>query len=261
MEITLEANPCVVDASRFRDYRRCGVNRISVGAQTFDADLLRFLGRVHSADETRQALSSIREAGFDNFSLDLIYGIPGQTVDGVSQDLSQALACEPPHLSAYNLTIEEGMPFHARYHEGLLKPLDEEVEIEMAERIQQTLAQSRLERYEISNYARPGLDSRHNVNYWEGGDYLGAGAHSHHRMPGDPLGERWKNERSPTGYMRRTDETRNAVTERERPELSQAMGEHLFTGLQMIGGVLVPAFKGRFGTKPEVAFPEIARGS
>ena len=99
IEITLEANPGAVDASRFRDYRRCGVNRISVGAQTFDADLLRFLGRVHSADETRQALSSIREAGFDNFSLDLIYGIPGQTVDGVSQDLSQALACEPPHLS------------------------------------------------------------------------------------------------------------------------------------------------------------------
>ena len=88
MEITLEANPGAVDAGRFRDYRRCGVNRISVGAQTFDADLLRFLGRVHSADETSQALNSIREAGFDNFSLDLIYGIPGQTVDGVSRDLS-----------------------------------------------------------------------------------------------------------------------------------------------------------------------------
>ena len=200
MEITLEANPGAVDASRFRDYRRCGVNRISVGAQTFDADLLRFLGRVHSADETRQALNSIREAGFDNFSLDLIYGIPGQTVDGVSRDLSQALACEPPHLSAYNLTIEEGTPFHARYRQGLLKPLDEEVEIEMAERVQHALVRAGLERYEISNYARPGLESRHNVNYWEGGDYLGigAGAHSHHRKPEDPLGERWQNERLPT---------------------------------------------------------------
>ena len=133
----------------------CGGNRISVGAQTFDADLLRFLGRVHSADETRQALSSIREAGFDNFSLDLIHGIPGQTVDGVSQDLSRALECEPPHLSAYNLTIEEGTPFHARYRQGLLKPLDEEVETEMADRIQRTLAQAGLERYEVSNYARP----------------------------------------------------------------------------------------------------------
>ena len=258
-EITLEANPGVVDAGRFRDYRRCGVNRISVGAQSFDPKLLQFLGRVHSAEETRQALRSVRKAGFDNFSLDLIYGIPGQTLDGVSHDLSQALANEPPHLSAYNLTIEEGTPFHARYRQGLLHPLDEEVEIEMAGRIQSTLADAGLDRYEISNYARPGLESRHNVNYWDGGDYLGigAGAHSHHRKPEDPLGERWQNERLPTGYIRRAGEAGDAVTERERPELLQAMGEHLFTGLRMIGGVSVPGFSQRFGTKPENAFPEI----
>ena len=260
MEITLEANPGAVDAGRFRDYRRCGVNRISIGAQSFDAKLLQFLGRVHSAEETLRALKSVRAAGFDNFSLDLIYGIPGQTVDGVGLDLSQALECEPPHLSAYNLTIEEGTPFHARYRQGLLHPLDEEVEIEMADRIQRTLAQAGLKRYEISNYARPGLESRHNVNYWEGGDYvgIGAGAHSHHRKPEDPLGERWQNERSPTGYMRRAGETGDAVTERERPELRQAMGEHLFTGLRMIGGVSVPGFCRRFGTRPEDAFPEVA---
>ncbi len=259
-EITLEANPGAVDAGRFRDYRRCGVNRISIGAQTFDAELLRFLGRVHGAEETRQALTSVREAGFDNFSLDLIYGIPGQTVDGVSRDLSQALESEPPHLSAYNLTIEEGTPFHARYRQGLLHPLDEDVEIGMAERIQRTLAQAGLDRYEISNYARTGFESQHNVNYWEGGDYLGvgAGAHSHHRGPSDPLGERWHNERSPAVYMRRTEEAGHAVAEHERPECRQAMAEHLFTGLRMIGGVSVPAFRRRFGTKPENAFPEIA---
>ncbi len=260
-EITLEANPGVVDAGRFRDYRACGVNRISVGAQSFDPKLLQFLGRVHSAEETRQALRSVRKAGFDNFSLDLIYGIPGQTIDGVRHDLTQALENEPPHLSAYNLTIEEGTPFHARYRQGLLKPLDEEVEIEMADRIQNTLADAGLERYEISNYARPGLESRHNVNYWEGGDYLGigAGAHSHHRKPEDPLGERWQNERLPTGYMRRSDEAGHAVTESERPELRQAMAECLFTGLRMIAGVSVPEFERRFGTRPEPAFPEIAK--
>ncbi len=259
-EITLEANPGVVDAGRFRDYRSCGVNRISIGAQSFDPELLRFLGRVHSADETRQALGGICEAGFDNFSLDLIYGIPGQTVDGVSRDLSQALAYEPPHVSAYNLTIEEGTPFHARYRRGLLKPLDEEVEIEMAERIQCTLANAGLERYEISNYARADLKSRHNLNYWEGGDYLGigAGAHSYHRRPEDPLGERWWNERLPTGYMRLASEAGHAVTERERPELRQAMAESLFTGLRMIGGVSVPAFRQRFAANPANAFPEIA---
>ncbi len=259
-EITLEANPGAVDASRFRDYRTCGVNRISVGAQSFDAELLRFLGRVHSADETRQALGCVRDAGFDNFSLDLIYGIPGQTVDGVSRDLSQALEHEPPHLSAYNLTIEEGTPFHARYRQGLLHPLDEEAEIEMAALIQRTLEQAGLERYEISNYARPGRESRHNVNYWEGGDYLGigAGAHSYHRKPENTLGERWQNERSPAGYMRLANEAGHAVIERERPELRQAMAEHLFTGLRMIGGVSAPSFCRRFGTKPEDAFPDIA---
>ena len=190
-------------------------------------------------------LGSVRKAGFDNFSLDLIYGIPGQTLDGVSHDLSQALANEPPHLSAYNLTIEEGTPFHARYRQGLLKPLDEEVEIEMAARIQNTLADAGLERYEISNYARPGLESRHNVNYWDGGDYLGigAGAHSHHRKPEDPLGERWQNERLPTGYMRLAGEAGHAVTERRAPGIAAGLwAETLFTELRMIAGMSVEGF-------------------
>ncbi len=259
-EITLEANPGVVDAGRFRDYRASGVNRISIGAQSFDPHLLKFLGRVHSAGETRAALCAIPKAGFDNFSLDLIYGIPGQTVDGVSRDLSAALAYDPPHLSAYNLTIEEGTPFHTRYRQGLLRPLDEELEIEMAERIQHTLAHAGLERYEISNHARPGLESRHNINYWNSGDYLGigAGAHSHHRRPNDPLGERWQNERLPAGYMRLASEAGHAVTEREQPELRQAMAECLFTGLRMISGVSMPEFERRFGATPESAFPAMA---
>ena len=171
----------------------------------------------------------------------------------------EALAYDPPHLSAYNLTIEEGTPFHARYRQGLLKTLDEDVEVEMAERIQHTLARAGLDRYEISNYARPDLESRHNLNYWQGGDYLGlgAGAHSHHRRPDDPLGERWQNERLPTAYIRLANEAGHAVTERERPALRQAMAECLFTGLRMMSGVPIPDFERRFGTRPEIAFPEI----
>jgi oxygen-independent coproporphyrinogen-3 oxidase len=258
-EITLEANPGAVDSSRFRDYRRYGVNRISLGAQTFDTALLRFLGRVHSPEETCNALDSIREAGFDNFSLDLIYGIPGQTIDDVSCDLSQALGHEPTHLSAYNLTFEEGTPFHARYRQGSLKPLDEDIEIRMVNHIQRTLVDAGLERYEISNYARAGRESRHNVTYWEGGNYLGigAGAHSHRRKADDPLGERWQNERSPTGYMHRTSKSGEAVTERERPAPRQAMAESLFTGLRMIGGVLIPRFHQRFGKRPQEVFGDI----
>ena len=258
-EVTLEANPGAADAGRFRDYRGSGVNRISIGAQTFDAGLLRFLGRSHGAAETRRALEGVRDAGFDNFSLDLIYAVPGQTVDGLGRDLSLALESRPPHLSAYNLTIEEGTPFHARYRQGRLRPLDEETEVEMADLVDRTLTRAGLRRYEISNYARPGFESRHNVNYWQGGDYLGvgAGAHSHHRRPADPLGERWENERSPAAYMRRTREHGHAVTRRERPGPRQAMAEHLFTGLRMIEGVALPAFRRRFGTTPRVAFPAV----
>jgi len=258
-EVTLEANPGTVDAGHFRDYHRCGVNRISIGAQTFNARLLKFLGRVHCAQETHQAVRTVRAAGFDNFSLDLIFAMPGQSTDDVRHDLTEALKNEPPHLSAYNLTIEEGTPFYAQHLKGRLNPLDEDTEIEMADEVASTLSNAGLERYEISNYARPGFESRHNVNYWAGGDYLGigAGAHSFNRGLNDPGGIRAQNERIPARYMDRIQRTDNAVSEEERPTIRQAMGEHLFTGLRLLRGISIPAFEERFGTTPHDAFPKV----
>jgi oxygen-independent coproporphyrinogen-3 oxidase len=178
-EITLEANPGTVDQENFSGYREAGVNRISVGVQSFQPRLLKFLGRAHSADDARRALKVIKDTGFENFSFDLMYANPGQTLAELEADLDTALNFQSPHLSAYNLTFEEGTPFHHEYRAGKLRPLSEDEEIAMAELIESKLARAGLDRYEISNYARPGRQSRHNVNYWRGGDYLGVGAGAH----------------------------------------------------------------------------------
>ena len=183
-EITLEANPGTVDRDHFFGYRAAGVNRISVGVQSFQPRLLKFLGRIHSADEARNALEVVRRAGFDNFSLDLIYANPNQTLRELEADIDAALEFQPPHLSAYNLTFEEGTPFHHEYRCGRLTSLTEDEEIAMAEMIEAKFRAAGLLRYEISNYARPGCHSRHNVNYWHSGDYLGIGAGAHSYIRG-----------------------------------------------------------------------------
>ncbi len=258
IEITLEANPGTVDSSHFSGYRACGVNRISLGAQSFKPDLLKFLGRVHSADETRQALEIVLRAGFENFNVDLIYAVPGQSLADLKADLEEALSFRPPHLSAYNLTIEEGTPFHREYHQGRIRSLPEDEEIAMAELVEERLARAGLERYEISNYARPGCHSRHNVNYWQGGDYLGigAGAHSYKRANG-ALGRRWQNEKNPGGYMARIQKGGNAVVASEQNDSAKAAAEFMFLGLRMTRGVSAREFARRFGKEPAEFYPRI----
>jgi oxygen-independent coproporphyrinogen-3 oxidase len=260
-EITLEANPGTVDRKNFFGYRDAGVNRISVGVQSFQPRLLKFLGRVHSAHEARKALEVVREAGFDNFSFDLIYANPTQTLKELEADLDEALAFQPPHLSAYNLTFEEGTPFHHEYRSGRLQSLAEEEEIAMAELIEQKLGAAGLARYEISNYSRPGLYSRHNVNYWRGGDYLGlgAGAHSYKKTNAEGVfGRRWSNEKNPGRYMERIDAAAEAVTDRENLERMKAAGEFMFLGLRMTEGISIDAFRSRFGNEPGELFPRVA---
>jgi len=258
IEITLEANPGTADNSRFSGYRAGGVNRISIGAQSFRPDLLKFLGRVHSAGETRQALEMVRRAGFDNFNLDLIYAVPGESLADLKADLEEALSFCPPHLSAYNLTIEEGTPFHREHRQGRIRGLPEEDEIAMAELIEEGLAHAGLERYEISNYARPGCQSRHNVNYWQGGDYLGigAGAHSYKRDDG-ASGCRWQNEKNPGNYMEKIRKEGSAVVGRERSDLTKAAAEFMFLGLRMTRGVSAREFARRFGKRPAEFYPQI----
>jgi oxygen-independent coproporphyrinogen III oxidase len=260
-EITLEANPGTVDVANFFGYRAAGVNRISVGVQSFNSRLLKFLGRAHSAEEAEKALTIVKDAAFDNFSLDLIYANPGQTLRDLEEDLDTALSFKSPHLSAYNLTIEEGTPFHHEYRCGKFKLLHEEEEIAMAELIEQRLSDACLERYEISNYARPGFYSRHNVNYWQSGDYLGigAGAHSYQSVYSDGIyGRRWWNEKNPARYMKIIKETGQAVTDAEQSNLTRAAGEYMFSGLRLTAGVSLKAFAARFGKSMLELYPAIS---
>jgi putative oxygen-independent coproporphyrinogen III oxidase len=259
-EITLEANPGTVDSKNFAGYRAAGVNRISVGVQSFQPRLLKFLGRVHDANDARKALAIVRQAGFENFSLDLIYANPGQTLEDLEADLDAALEFQLPHLSAYNLTFEEGTPFHHEYRAGRMKSLGEEEEIAMAEMVQNKLSAAGLARYEISNYARHGWHSRHNVNYWRGGDYLGlgAGAHSYRTEPFAPTnGLRWSNEKNPARYMARVMELSHAAIETETIEFARAAGEFMFLGMRMMEGISVGKFTARFGKPPAEFYPKI----
>ena len=259
-EITLEANPGTVDSDKFFGYRDAGVNRISVGVQSFQPRLLKFLGRVHGAEEARKALDTVHQAGFDNFSFDLIYANPGQTLQELEADLEIALEFQPPHLSAYNLTFEEGTPFHHEYRAGRMKSLSEDEEIAMAELIEGKFSGAGLCRYEISNYARPGWHSRHNVNYWHSGDYLGlgAGAHSYQRDDSSRArGRRWSNEKNPGRYMAQVMESRHAVVETEEIEFAKAAGEFLFLGLRMTEGISIQRFRSRFGKPPVEFYPRI----
>jgi oxygen-independent coproporphyrinogen III oxidase len=259
-EITLEANPGTVDRKNFAGYRAAGVNRISLGVQSFQPHLLKFLGRVHSTDEAIEALQVIGGAGFENFNLDLIYANPGQSLRDLEADLDTALSFQSPHLSAYNLTIEEGTPFHHEYRCKKFELLSEEEEIAMGELVERRLSHAGLERYEISNYARPGFHSRHNVNYWQGGDYLGvgAGAHSYKSIAADGIyGRRCWNEKSPARYMNRVKESGQAVTDTEESEFAKATGEYMFSGLRLIEGVSLRAFSTRFGKKILELYPAI----
>ncbi|HET8917020.1 MAG TPA: radical SAM family heme chaperone HemW [Candidatus Binatia bacterium] len=260
-EITLETNPGTVESANFAGYRSYGVNRISVGVQSFQPHLLNFLGRVHSADEAVKALQVIGDAGFENFSLDLIYANPGQTLRDLENDLETALGFQSPHLSAYNLTIEEGTPFHHEYRSGRIRLLSEDQEIAMAELIEQRLSDAGLQRYEISNYARPGFHSRHNLNYWQSGDYLGigAGAHSHKRVANHGIyGQRWWNEKHPARYMSKISESGQAVIDAEESDLSRAAGEYMFSGLRLMEGISLKAFSVRFGKNILALYPQIS---
>ncbi|MGH8644496.1 MAG: radical SAM family heme chaperone HemW [Gammaproteobacteria bacterium] len=177
-EITLEANPGTAEAHRFEAYREAGVNRLSLGVQSFRPEKLASLGRIHSGREAGDAFQLGRQAGFDNINIDLMYGLPDDTVEGSIEDVEQALALAPEHLSWYQLTLEPNTRFH--HHPPHLP--DEDIIAEIEQRGQEGLRDAGFQHYEVSAYARPGLQCRHNRNYWEFGDYLGLGAAAHSKI-------------------------------------------------------------------------------
>ena len=251
-EITLEANPGAAEAERFGALREAGVNRISIGVQTFDDEALKRLDRVHTGDDAQEAFHAARAAGFTNVSLDLMFGVPYQTIDMAARDIERALDLGPEHLSAYELTIEPGTAFHARQAQGDLNGLpDEDTALRMWELRDSALAEAGYERYEISNFARPGFACRHNLNYWRRGDYLGLGAGAHSLIEG----ERFWNHARPDVYARSAS---NPAAGSERvDEPQKAIGEALMLGLRVREGVSLGRIAQACGADPEEAFGEL----
>ena len=201
IEVTLEANPGTVEHGRFADYAAAGVNRVSLGAQTFDDDRLATLGRIHTAGDVDRAVDELGHAGIDNFNLDLMYALPGQDVGGALADLDRAIALGPAHLSHYQLTLEPDTPFARRPPPGLP---DDDLAWAMQQACQERLAVAGFEQYEVSAYARADRQCRHNLGYWQYGDYLGIGAGAHGKVTaGDRSGAitRTVRVRHPAAYL------------------------------------------------------------
>jgi oxygen-independent coproporphyrinogen-3 oxidase len=257
-EITLEANPGTVDVDRLRGFLDAGVNRFSFGVQSFDDRHLRTLGRIHDAAAAVAALAAARAAGCRNLNLDLIFAVPGQTLEEWEADLARAVALRPEHISAYGLTYEEGTAFHAQRRSGALTPQPEEAEVAMFTRTRAMLAAHGYAAYEISNFARPGRACAHNLNYWRAGAYLGVGAGAHSFAPRPAPGRRWGNEKSPVRYIERASRDGSACASEEVLSEAQARGEYVFLGLRCSDGFSAGGFTARFGADPARVFPQLA---
>ncbi len=256
-EITLEANPGTVTRETLGGHRRAGVNRLSLGAQSFTPRLLTALGRDHGPDDVVAATTAARDAGLDNVSLDLIFAVPGSTLADWRHDLERAIGLEPAHVSAYALTFEERTPYHAWRASGRIHAVDEDADAAMAEHTAERLPAAGFHRYEISSWARPGRASSHNQRYWDGSSYLGIGAGAHSFAAGPPA-ERWSNARHPQAYADAVASGGTAVAERDRLDDERARADFVFTGLRRLAGVDAGRFARRFGTPLAVAFPHVA---
>ena len=242
-EITLEANPGTLSREQLKGLRTAEVNRLSLGAQSFDAEMLKTLGRIHSPDEITRAVHNARAAGFTSINLDLMFGLPGQTMRHWRETLDQALALHPEHLSLYALIIEEGTPFYTWTREGRIIPADEDLCADMYEYADERLQVEGYENYEISNWALPGYQCRHNLTYWQNLPYLGMGAGAHSSFGG----RRFSNILDPAQYIRRLKMQQRAEAESELVGRAQEMSETAFLALRTAKGLHLPTFEQRFG--------------
>jgi oxygen-independent coproporphyrinogen-3 oxidase len=254
IEITLEANPNSVEAARFADLGAAGVNRLSLGLQSFDDHALAFLGRAHSAREGFAALE-IAQRQFRRVSFDLIYALPGDTEESWSATLGQALSLGTRHLSLYQLTIEPGTRFAALHAAGKFEPLDSDSSAALYELTDEMTSEAGLPSYEISNYARAGQESRHNLTYWRYGDYAGVGPGAHGRR----LGMRTMRHKKPENFLSALRRNGNGIAEEAALSPIEAADEALVMGLRLREGIDAEAIAARFGLPALVDWRRVER--
>ena len=251
-EVTMEVNPNTVNKAMLKRYRQAGVNRLSIGAQSFSNTMLKAIGRKHSVQDSIQAVKDARDAGFANISLDLMFGLPGQDLESWKNSLEAAVELAPEHLSVYELTVEDSTRFADQVSSGELDLPDEDETLAMFELTQEVLAARGYVQYEISNYARKGFQCVHNINYWENGSYVGLGSGAVSCFSG----LRIQNEKIPEHFIRMVSERQKPFNEAEFLPLDARFRESVIMGLRMTEGVLLSRIERQFGMTPEKYYGE-----
>lgn len=244
-EITLEANPGTIDSHTFAGFRETGINRLSIGVQSFDDQELKLLERIHSADQAINTIQSAKDAGFNNFSIDLIFALPGQTMDRWQHTLETTFSLEPKHISAYNLIFEEGTPFYTRLQNQEIKSQPEEDEIRFWEFTLNQMTKNGFPPYEVSNFAcSEKYYSRHNVKYWTHTPYLGFGPSAHSFWDN----KRWNNLRSVSRYIQQLSAGQQPVAHSEKLDMSTLEFEYIFLSLRTYAGLNLTHYRKKFTT-------------
>ncbi|XKI12797.1 radical SAM family heme chaperone HemW [Sporosarcina sp. ANT_H38] len=251
-EFSTEANPDELTYGKLTVLKNGGVNRLSIGVQSFDADLLSKIGRTHSPDDAARVVGEARRAGFDNISIDLIYGLPGQTIAQWQDTLDKALALDLPHYSGYSLIVEPKTVFYNLMNKGKLPLPGEDIETEMFTMLIEQMESKGRKRYEISNFATPGHESIHNLIYWENATYAGVGAGAH----GYVNGTRYSNIGPIAKYMEKTAVGERPVQQTHIVTEIEAMEEEMFLGLRKSNGVSISLFQEKFGKSLEDVYGE-----
>ena len=253
-ELTIEANPGDLDADKIAVLKNSAVNRVSLGVQTFDDKMLKKIGRSHLEKDIYENIDRLKLAGFDNISIDLIYALPGQTMEQVKENVAKAIELDIPHMSLYSLILENHTVFMNRMRRGKLPLPKEELEAEIFEYIIAELEKSGFEHYEISNFSKPGFESRHNLMYWDNAEYYGIGAGA----SGYVNGVRYKNHGPIRHYLTAVEEGNARITEEHLSQKEQ-MEEEMFLGLRKKSGVSMTRFEEKFGRPFEGLYGEIVR--
>lgn len=252
-EITLEANPGTVDIVSLKAFRDTGINRVSLGIQSFDDRFLHRLGRIHAVEQSHRAFSDSRKAGFGNISIDLIHSLPGQSLQQWRSELQHAIMLAPEHISVYGLTVEEGTPFAHIYSANSPDLADDDLSADMFELADELLSASGFEHYEIANYARPGYRSQHNSGYWRRDGYLGLGVAAHSFLR-EGNGVRFSNPDNLDDYRRGIASGRMVRVGEHQLTQDDAMAEYMFLGLRLSDGVRLHDFEREFGRSLESVY-------